>query len=251
VPREEPTVERLSECNDPEFWELLFFRLSVEHNSVVRQAIASNPETPLVALETFAEDPDPLVRGALIRNYNTPENLLLKLINRDYDDDFIPDWERCLMRRADISASLLSRIRELDEDLEHYIATDASTPPCILEEIILYTYSDDCRDAASENANVTPELLWKLKDTHEAVILKHPKSPSDLLQYIAEMVEVREGIIDMWHTGEIECIVSHPNAPQNFLLYALESRDEYVASLISANEAISEEIRDKARKICE
>ncbi|MEW6491454.1 MAG: HEAT repeat domain-containing protein [Cyanobacteriota bacterium] len=63
----------------------------------VRQHVAANPNTSVKLLEQLAQDKDHHVRGFIVQNPNTPVNVFLELILKNYSQDSIPSLSRFLV----------------------------------------------------------------------------------------------------------------------------------------------------------
>lgn len=241
-------ADALSDMDDKWFWEGMFFRLSGSEYSVIRQAVASSPNTPPVALDVLADDTDELVLEEVARNPWTPPETLLKLARHpELSDAFLERLEG----KDDLDDDLLEvLIEHANFEVVVCIAARYIMTPHMLEKLVASGWLEEVLPELEGNPHLTKDILWKMAYREMfGAVASHPNSTAELLEFVFDYLEHQEGARDVWFTGVAEQIVSHRNAPRAALELALENDVEYIVSLIARNEHAPTELRRKAREL--
>lgn len=237
----------LRDETDAQYWKMVFHAFSGDEHSAVRQAIAGNAETPEVALWLLEEDDD-LVCGQLVANPATPFELRKLFID---SDDLAGSWQIYLERTPDADSWLLESLTR-NPELWDCIVTHPAVTLEAIGEVIGWSRDASLAKLAISNPNFGIDGYWFLYERDEySVLAGAPNCPTEILEAIADDVERREGILDMWFTGEMELMLKNPNAPHAVLEAALEDVDKATrhAREILENTGASPELKAKARAI--
>lgn len=131
------------------------------------------------------------------------------------------------------------------------VASDPSTPPYILEEMLEDNNSSEVREALAANPSLSPSAMESImncgtRSMLEALASNHGAS-SDVLDCLSRQFDIDAFGLD--HYRDLRCnVASNPSTPLNVLMRLARDNDEYVQHRAVRNESMTlESVYELAR----
>lgn len=176
-------------------------------------------------LRALAKDKSLIVRGAVGRNPNTPEDVLLLLVEsiREEDRAFVlEDPDSC----HPVRARAFSYAKDEYQGVLRDVVANPNVPP---ESLRLLAEDENLASAAAKNPNAPVDLLRELSESASFgvrwKVAENPSTPEDALRTLAADPEgkVRMGV------------AKNPIAPADLLRSLADDNDYDVVSYVASN----------------
>lgn len=198
--------------------------LAQAHDSEVRQAVASHPQTPVEVLRRLAQDQDPLVRKEVAGQKLIPGEIL-HMLAQDSD----PRVRQGMARREQIPEEILYTLAQDEDGKVRQAVTRRSHIPVDILRMLTQDEDTWIRHLIASHSQVPAEALLTLAQDKEVsvreAVAENPHTPVEALLILAqnENVEIRWGV------------ASHPQMPVEVLYTLARDEHEYVRSNVAEN----------------
>ncbi len=218
-----------------------------DENSIVRRAIAKNPNTYASALEQLADDKDWNVRLAVAQNPNTPRGVLEKLAGDP--NQFV---HLAIAKNRNTPASALEQLAiNCDNNIRTAIAENPNTPTKTLAQLSEDEHLVTLR-AVAANPNTSPSVLYKLASNSDSgvqgevlnMLKRIPKNSDVLSKILQKLAETNHdhvrnqvaihcstpvSVLEQLANGkEREYVAWNPSTPINILLQMARDKDSSI-----------------------
>lgn len=226
---------RLSIATDDSTSADLLTQLATDEDAEIRQAVASNPNTPQdVLLMLGKEFPEAIIANPIftISLLENPESQFYRL---------------SLARSSTTLGEILANLAQLpDQEILCAIAQNPNTPVATLEELVenppqIYNYED----SDGEEFEHLLTCIAKNPNTPESILLKVAKNYSSSVQYaIAENPNAPIAILNKFadcHNSTLhQALIRNPNTPTAILEKLAGEQSQETRNLVKAHPNVSE-----------